>query len=184
MSYEKILQHPLKTGWVSLGRERRGSDTLLHFEVELDIDYPAPVIFEQLILALSDTAKSWIWPHEYEYSPAPPAGGLREGCTFDMTYKVPRFDRPEIPAKAVTYTYTLAQYRPGDCLFEYRSVDHPLSGGAVVRTIARGENRCRLSWKGAYRQDREEEVVVQSLARYIPFFYGKVEECIAAGPPR
>ena len=183
MSIEKLLEHRMKGGTVTLERERRQQDTLLHFTVDMVIDYSAQCIFEQLLLAMTDSDKSWIWPVEYEYSPERPAGGIREGCSFKMTYKVPRFDKPEIPSKAVTYTYTLAQYRPADCLFEYRSVDHPLQGGAVVQTVPLDDNSCRLLWQGAYRQDVEQAVVVESLRRYIPFFYDKIAQRIAAGPP-
>jgi len=182
MSNEILLEHKLKDGTVVLEREQREQDSLLHFTVDMTIDYPADVVFEQLVLAMVDSERSWIWPIEYEYSPERPQGGVREGCQFKMTYKVPRFDKPEIPAKAVTYTYVLAQYRPENCLFEYRSVDHPLEGGAVVQTLPLKKNQCRLCWKGAYKQDVEQAVVVESLRNYIPFFYGKMEQRIATGP--
>lgn len=187
MSMETLLQHNLNNGTVVLERERRQqgdlTQVLLHFCVDMTIDYPAELIFEQIVLALVDSKKSWIWPIEYEFSPERPVGGIRQGCLFKMTYRVPRFDKPDVAAKEVTYTYEMACYEPQQCLFEYRSVDHPLHGGAVVQTLPLTDSKCRLHWKGAYIQDQEQAVVVESLRKYVPFFYGKVEQCIAAGPP-
>lgn len=182
MSKEVLIKHELKHGWVSLERERLADKTLLHFNVELDTKYPAGVIFEQLILGLTDSEKSWLWPTEYESSPRPPEGGVHENCISYMTYRVPRFDKPEIPAKPVTYSYKLAQYKPQQYLFEYQSIDHPLRGGATVRVVPLSEETSRILWNGAYQQDQEQQIVVNSMVQYIPLLYDRFEELIEAGP--
>lgn len=181
MATEILLSHRLRNGAVTLARE---DGLLLRFGIEMDVNHSAEVIFQQLLLAMTDSEKSWIWPSEYEYSPERPEGGLRSGCTFRMTYEVPRFDKPDVPAKPVTYSYTLVQFRPDEHLYEYRSVDHPLQGGAVVQVIATGECRSRISWKGAYQQDENRDIVVRSLLQYVPFFFEKMEQRILAGPMR
>lgn len=182
MSKKILLKHDLKRGWVMLEREKVDGKTLLHFNVVLETDYPAQVIFEQLILGLTESEKSWLWPTKYESSPKPPEGGVREGCITYMTYRVPRFDKPEIPAKPVTYSYRLAQYKPERCLFEYQSIDHPLKGGATVQVQPLDENSSRILWKGAYEQEQEQQVVVDSMVQYIPFLYDTFEALIEAGP--
>jgi hypothetical protein len=78
--------------------------------------------------------KSWLWPLEYENTPEPLEGGPHVGCIMKMTYRVPRFDNPEIPAKPITYSYEWPQYDPEARLLEYRSLDHPLKGGAIIQS--------------------------------------------------
>jgi len=183
MSKTMLLDHKLRNGWVTLEREDKGGESRLLFRVQLDSDYPAELIFEQLVLGLTDSANSWLWPIEYEESPERPEGGVREGCKMRMTYRVPRFDKPEIPAKPVTYSYWWPQYKPGECLLEYQSLDHPLKGGAVVQVLPLGEGRSRLSWDGAYTFDPAQSVVIESMKNYIPFLYEKFEDNMDAGPP-
>jgi hypothetical protein len=127
-----------------------------------------------------DSRQSWLWPNKYESTPEPNPDANREGGTFKMTYRVPRFDKPEVPPTPVTYTYSLPRFRPEECMFEYRSVDHALKGGAVVRVIPTGTSTSRLSWFGAYQQDPDQAVVVKSLLRYIPFIYGAFEDNLDA----
>lgn len=183
MSAERLVQHELKTGWVTVDRTPCEGGFRIDFEVRMDLDHPAREIFDQMILGLTDTERSWIWPREYEWSPERPEGGVREGCRLRMTYLVPRFDKPELAAKPVTYSYTLPQYRPDECLFEYRSIDHPLKGGAVVHITPRGETGCRLSWKGGYFQDPQQAIVINSLIKHVPFIYTEMEKRILAGKP-
>lgn len=180
MTTERLLHHTLNQGWVTLDRETTDGEARLLFRVQLDMPFPAAEIFEQLASAMRDSSQSWLWPNKYESTPAPNPDANREGGTFLMTYRVPRFDRPEVPPTPVTYSYTLPQFRPDEFLFEYRSVDHALKGGAVVTVIPLEERKCRLSWVGAYVQDPGQEVVVKSLLRYIPFIYGVFEENVQA----
>jgi len=163
-----------------LEREASGADFTLHFIVDLKTNFPADVIFEQLVLGMTDSHRSWLWPVEYEDSPDPPPAEIKEGQRIRMTYRVPRFDKPEIPPKPATYSYVWPQYKPAERLLEYRSVDHPLEGGAVVRVIPLSETTSRLSWVGAYRQKPSQEIVIKSMLRYIPFLYGKFEDNIEA----
>lgn len=180
MTKERLLHHPLRNGWVALDREVRDDDVQLLFSVELNTRFPAAEIFDQLAKAMVDSRQSWLWPNKYESTPAPNPDGNREGGTFKMTYRVPRFDKPEIPPTPVTYSYTLPRFRRAEYLFEYRSVDHALQGGAVVRVIPTGPSTSCLSWIGAYRQDPAQAVVVKSLLRYIPFIYGAFEDNLDA----
>lgn len=180
MSLERLLDHKLNHGWVTLDRETVDGDTLLHFAVEIDAAFSADVIFEQLILGMTDTPRSWLWPSEYESSPDAAPAQIEEGDALRMTYRVPRFDRPGIPAKPVTYSYVWHRFRPSDREFEYRSIDHPLSGGAVVRVVPTSASTCRLTWVGAYKQLPGQAIVVQSMVQYIPFLYGKFEENLEA----
>ena len=182
MSKEQLVDHQLKTGWVTMHREKVESGGYrIDFEVQMDLEYPSAEIFEQVILGLTDTEKSWIWPAEHQWSPERPEGGVREGCILRMTYMVPRFDNPKIAPKPITYSYTLPQYRPEDCMFEYRSIDHPLKGGAVMHVLDLGESHCRVSWKGGYLQDPSQEIVINSLIKHVPFLYTEMEEKILAG---
>lgn len=180
MTKERLLHHPLRNGWVALDREVRGDEVHLLFSVELNTRFPAAEIFEQLAKAMVDSRQSWLWPNTYESTPEPNPDGNREGGTFRMTYRVPRFDKPQTPPTPVTYSYSLPLFRPAEYLFEYRSVDHALKGGAVVRVIPTGLSTCRLSWIGAYQQDPAQAVVVKSLLRYIPFIYGAFEDNLEA----
>ncbi len=182
MPTETLVEHQLMRGFVRLSREQTENAALLHFHVEMEVEHPAKVMFEQLVLGLTDSEKSWIWPIEYENSAEPPEGGVHEGCLVKMTYRVPRFDKPDVPAKSATYSYTLAQYKPDDLLLEYQSIDHPLSGGAVVRVEPVSVNNSRIHWQGAYRQDPSQEIVVQSIIRYFPFLYDLIEQNAATGP--
>jgi hypothetical protein len=101
-----------------------------------------------------------------------------------MTYRVPRFDKPEVPAKSATYTYVWNQYDPERRLLEYHSLDHPLEGGAVVQVLPLEGQRSRLVWDGAYKQLPGRDIVVQSMVHYIPLLYRTIEDLIEAGPER
>ena len=180
MVREKLLDYKLRNGWVTLEREATSSGATLHFNVELNTRFPADTIFQQLVLGMTDSHRSWMWPVAYESSPDPAPDVIHEGMQFRMTYRVPRFDDPRIAAKPVTYTYSLPQYRPVERLLEYRSVDHPLEGGAVVRVIPLGPTTSRLSWMGSYLQKTSSDLVVRSMISYIPFLYGVFEDNIEA----
>jgi hypothetical protein len=184
LTEETLLHEELRDGYVSLKRDTRDDGVFLLFYVELNTRHPADVIFRQLVLGLTESEKSWLWPIEYEKAPEPPEGGPAPGCICRMTYRVPRFDRPEIPAKPVTYTYVWPQYDPQRRLLEYRSVDHPLEGGAVVQVLELGGGRSRLVWDGAYKQLPGQDIVVQSMVKYIPPLYHRIEDLIEAGPER
>lgn len=180
MTSERLLEHKLRNGWVVLDRETRGDVSELHFAVDLTTRFPAAEIFDQLTKAMADSSQSWLWPNLYESTPSPNPDANREGGVFRMTYRAPRFDRPGALAKPVTYSYALPRFRPDEYLFEYRSVDHALEGGAVVKVIPIDATSSRLSWVGAYKQDPSQAVVVASLLRYIPFIYGVFEENLEA----
>ena len=133
MSREILVDHKLKGGNLLLSRERENGRLVLHFRARMNTRHPADVIFDQLVLGFSDSARSWIWPLHYENTPESPPGGLQVGSITRMTYRVPRFDNPNIPAKPATYSYEWLQLDPRARLLEYRGLDHPLQGGAVVR---------------------------------------------------
>jgi len=179
-----LLHHQLKDGFVTLKQVTRDGEDFLHFYIELNTRHPADLIWEQLVLGLTDSEKSWLWPLEFERCPEPPQGGPRAGCICKMTYKVPRFDKPEIPAKPVTYSYRWPQYDPQQRLLEYRSLDHPLQGGAVVQVIPLENGRSQLRWDGSYQHDPSATIVVQSMTHYIPLLYDTIEALIEAGPER
>ena len=181
---ETLLEAPLNDGIVTLKRSLQDGEQRLHFYAEIRNRHDADTIFRQLVLGLTESEKSWLWPLEYESAPAPPAGGPHEGCLCRMTYRVPRFDRPEIPAKPVTYSYRWPQYDPERRLLEYVSVDHPLQGGAIVRVEERPDRGSTLIWDGAYRELPGQQRVVQSMIQYIPLLYRRFEALIAAGPER
>ena len=179
-SRQLLVDHPLKNGRLCLEREQQSKKMVLYFSVDMEVNHPANTIFEQLILGLTDSEKSWLWPIEFEYSPERLAGGVSEGCILKMVYKVPRFDKPEIPAKPVCYSYRLTQYKPDQCLFEYTGIDHPLKGGAVVQVLAVDDGRSRLKWRGAYEQDGSQDLVINSIIQYFPLLYDTIEEKIIA----
>jgi len=182
MSEETLLHEKLKDGFVTLKRQTRDDGEYLLFYVELNTRHPSEVIFEQLVLGLTESEKSWLWPLDYERAPEPPEGGPHQGCVCRMTYRVPRFDKPEIPAKPVTYSYVWPQYDPQRRLLEYRSLDHPLEGGAIVQVFDLEGGRSRLVWDGIYKQLPGRDIVVQSMVNYIPMLYHTIEDLIEAGP--
>lgn len=184
MSEEILVDHKLKNGTVVLSREEKDGAFLLHFRVRMDTRHSADVIWEQLVLGMTDSEKSWLWPLEYENTPEPPEGGPSVGCIMKMTYRVPRFDKPEIPAKPVTYSYQWPQYDPEARLLEYRSLDHPLKGGAIIQVVPLDGDRSQLRWDGAYEQDPSQDIVVESMVNYIPLLYDTMEDLIEAGPER
>jgi hypothetical protein len=181
---EKLVHLKLKNGFVILTRKNQDDGSFLHFHAEINTRHTADLLWEQLLLGFSDSEKSWIWPLEYERSGEAPVGGLYEGCTSKMIYKVPRFDRPEIPAKAVTYTYLWRQFDPDLRLLEYRTQDHPLEGGAVVQVLPLNRNRSQLCWDGAYKYNPAQEIVIESIVNYFPLLYRTIEDLIEAGPER
>ena len=179
-----LVDHPLRNGVVVLTSEEKDSESLLHFRARINTRHPADVIFEQLVLGLTDSEKSWIWPLEYEGTPGPTPGGPRVGCVTKMTYRVPRFDKPELPAKPVTYSYQWPRYEPENLLLEYLSLDHPLQGGAVVRVVALESGGSRIRWDGVYVQGAGQAIVVESIVNYFPLLYETIESLIEAGAER
>ena len=177
-----LVNHPLRSGAVVLTSEEREGKSLLRFRARINTRHPADVIFEQLVLGLTDSERSWIWPLEYEGTPEPLSGGLRVGCVTRMTYRVPRFDRPKLPAKPVTYSYQWPRYEPENLLLEYQSLDHPLKGGAVVRVVALEAGGSRIRWDGVYVQQPGQAIVVESIVNYFPVLYETIEGLIEAGP--
>lgn len=176
MDRERLLYQPLSAGWVALEREPAADGGILHFLAELGIDEPVEAVFGQLVLGFSDSRRSWLWPTEYESCPAPPAGGVREGALVRMTYRVPRFDRPEIPAVPVTYVYRLAKFRPHEHLIEYQTHEHPLAGGATISVQEIDARRCRIRWIGHYRQSDAREVVVNSMLKFLPLVFQTMDQ--------
>lgn len=175
MSRERLLHHPLSSGWVALEREAAADGVRLHFLAELRLDEKADEAFEQVVLGFTDTERSWLWPVEYERCPDQ-AAGLEEGSLVRMTYRVPRFDRPEIPPKPATYVYRLARYRPSEHLLEYRTHDHPLQGGAVVRVLPGSGGGSVISWVGHYLQSEAGSAVVQSMLQFLPLVFATMDE--------
>lgn len=184
MTEEVLLHEDLNDGYVTLKRINRDGDEYLHFYAELNTRHDPDTVFEQLVLGMTDSEKSWLWPLEFERTPEPPEGGPHPGCVCKMTYRVPRFDKPEIPPKPVTYAYVWPQYDPARRLLEYRSLDHPLEGGAVVQVVPLEGGRSRLCWDGEYKQLPGQDIVVRSMVNYIPMLYRTFEELIEAGPER
>ena len=186
MSGEILVDHPLKNGNLLLSRERKNGRLLLHFRARMNTRHPADVIFEQLVLGFSDSARSWIWPLQYENTPEPPPDDLRVGCVTRMTYRVPRFDRPEVAAKPVTYCYEWLQFDPEQRLLEYRGLDHPLRGGALVQVHSLAGGASQIRWDGTYEQgpDPSQAVVITSIVNYFPLLYDTIEALIDAGPER
>jgi hypothetical protein len=176
MGREKLLHHPLSSGWVALEREVAADGVRLHFLAELGLDETVDEAFEQIVLGFSDTESSWLWPVEYEWSPDKAAGRMQEGSLVRMTYTVPRFDRREIPASPVTYVYCLARYRPEERLLEYRTHDHPLQGGAVVRVLPGSNGGSVISWVGHYLQSEAGSAVVQSMLQFLPLVFVTMDE--------
>lgn len=186
MSREILVDHKLKNGNLLLARERKDGRLLLQFRVRMKTRHPADVIFDQLALGFTDSARSWIWPLQYEHAPESPAGGGHVGCVTKMTYRVPRFDRPEIPAKPVTYSYEWPQWDPETRLLEYRGLDHPLRGGAVIRVVPLDSGGSQVQWDGTYEQgpDPSQAMVISSIVNYFPLLYDSIEALIEAGPER
>lgn len=176
MGREKLLHHPLSSGWVALEREVAADGVRLHFLAELRLDETVDDAFEQVVLGFSDTESSWLWPIEYERCPDKVAGRIQEGALVRMTYTVPRFDRPEIPASPVTYVYCLARYRPAEHLLEYRTHDHPLEGGAVVRVLPLTSGGSVISWVGHYLQSEAGSAVVQSMLQFLPLVFATMDD--------
>lgn len=176
MNRERLLHYPLSAGWLALEREATPDGGILHFLAEMEFDEPVPTIFEQLVLGFSHSSSSWLWPTEFESCPAPPAGGVHEGALVPMTYRVPRFDRPEIPAVPVTYVYRLARFRPGEHLIEYQTYEHPLNGGATIRVNETAAGCCRINWIGHYRQSAAQEVVVNSMLKFLPLVFQTMDQ--------
>ncbi len=183
MSEEILVDRPLRDGSIVLAREETGGENRLHFRVSMNTRHPAGVVFEQIVLGLTDSTKSWIWPLEWESTPEPLDGEPHVGCITRMTYRVPRFDDPDIPAKPVTYSYEWRQYDPDRCLLEYRGVDHPVRGGAVVQVVPL-ESGSQLRWVGAYTYGPAQALVIDSIIHYFPLLYDKFEELLRAGPER
>lgn len=181
---EVLVHRRLKNGFVKLTSTFRDGESFLDFYAEINTRHPADLIWEQLLLGFSNSEKSWLWPLEFEHSETAPVGGLYPGCTSKMTYRVPRFDKPELPAKPVTYTYLWAQFDPGERLLEYQTLNHPLEGGAVVQVLPLENNRSQIRWDGSYRQEETQRVVVQSIVNYFPLLYSTIEDLIEAGPER
>ena len=67
MSAERLVEHQLQSGWVTVDRTPCEGGFRIDFEVRMDLDYPAGEMFQQLIFGLTDTDRSWIWPREYEW---------------------------------------------------------------------------------------------------------------------
>lgn len=176
MNRERLLHHPLSAGWVALEREETEDGGILHFLAEMEFDEPVPAIFEQLVLGFSDSSRSWLWPTEYESCPALPPGGVREGALVSMTYRVPRFDRLETPAVPVTYVYRLARFCPDEHLIEYQTHEHPLVGGATISVHEIDASRCRISWIGHYRGSDAQEVVVNSMLKFLPLVFQTIDQ--------
>jgi hypothetical protein len=171
VSRERLLYHPLGAGWAALDREDLPDGSLLHFLAELEIDEPVDAAFEQVVLGMTDSGRSWLWPTEYEWSPERPVGGVREGAAIKMMYQVPRFDRPDVAAVPTTYLYRLARYRPREHLLEYTTLEHPLSGGATIKVDAVHATRSRISWVGYYRIDPAQDIVVKSMLKFLPLVF-------------
>ena len=176
----------LKDGFLDLTRVTRNGGSFLDFYVEINTRHPADTIWEQLVLGQTDSDKSWLWPVEFERCAEPVVGGLHPGCTSRMTYHVPRFDKPGVPAKAVTYTYKWPQYDPDKRLLEYRTLDHPLEGGAVVQVLPLKGGRSQLRWKGSYKEKEgaSQEIVINSIINYFPLLFHTFEDHMEAGPER
>lgn len=166
----------LKDGWTMLNFEDINNKTLLHFSVQMFLPIPARICFEQLGLAISDTEKTWLWPIEYEYSPVRPPKGLVEGGTFQMTYMVPRWDKPEVPPGVATYEYDLKRWNPDGMKYEYVTRDHPMKGGGVVAITPVEDNKCHFSWIGTYNVPGRNKKVGDSLFQYVPVFFGALED--------
>ncbi len=186
MSREILVDHKLKGGNLLLSRERENGRLVLHFRARMNTRHPADVIFDQLVLGFSDSARSWIWPLHYENTPESPPGGLQVGSITRMTYRVPRFDKPDVPAKPATYSYEWLQLDPRARLLEYRGLDHPLQGGAVVRVEPLEGGGSQVQWDGAYEQgpDPSQAIVIDSIVNYFPVLYDSIEALIEAGPER
>lgn len=186
MSSEILVDHKLNNGSLILSREREKGRLLLHFRARMNTRHPADVIFDQLVLGFSASRKSWIWPLQYESTPESLPEGLWVGCVTRMTYRVPRFDKPETPAKPVTYSYEWLQCDPEARLLEYRGLDHPLQGGAVVRVAPLDGGGSQVQWDGAYEQGPHpsQEIVIASIINYFPLLYETIEALIEAGPER
>jgi hypothetical protein len=184
MSEELLVDHKLKDGCVVLTREDRDGQSRLNFKVWMNTRHPADLVFEQLVLGLTDSQKSWLWPLEFQNTAEPLEGEPRVGTVIRMTYRVPRFDKPEIPARPVTYSYEFPQYNPEQRLFEYQSLDHPVKGGAIVQVVPLDENRSQVLWEGAYKHDADQTIVIESMVKYLPLLFDTIEDLTAAGPER
>lgn len=186
MSREILVDHKLNNGNLILSRDQKNGRRLLRFRLRLNTRHSADVIFDQLVLGFSASEKSWVWPLQFENTPESPPEGLRVGSVTRMTYRVPRFDKPEIPAKPITYSYEWLRWDPDARLLEYRGLDHPLQGGAVVRVAPFDGGGSQVQWDGAYEQGPHpsQEIVIASMINYLPLLYDTIEALIEAGPER
>ncbi len=176
LARERLLYHPLSSGWVALDRDDRPAGSLLHFLAELELDETADAAFEQVVLGMTDSERSWLWPNEYEWSPERPVGGVHEGAVVKMMYQVPRFDRPGTAPVPTTYLYKLARYRPEERLLEYTTLKHPLVGGAVINVEPVSAARSRINWVGHYRIDPAQEIVVNSMLQFLPLVFVTMDQ--------
>ncbi len=172
-----------KTGWLSFQKLAQDGGFKLLFDAELTFSLDADVLWQQMALAFTDTAKSWGWPAQYSRS-APVTTPLREGGDIRTTYTMPRRKDPSAPWYSFTYGYKMLQWKPEARTFQYHTDDaHPLNGGALVSIDALAPGRSRLHWHGVYHLHAEQEKIGDSFAWFFPIFIRALEDRLLAGPP-
>ncbi len=184
MTEEVLFDHKLKRGKVYVTRTIDNGIELMKFDARIDTDYPADLLFEQVIQGFIDSEKSWVWPNKYESAPEPLDFDLYEGCQVQMTYYLPRWDDLEKTMPGVTYKYKLKRYRPEERIFQYESVDHPLQGGGTFTAIPTGESTSQFHWHGAYKPTEGADKILFALRQYLPVLYEVFEENLEKGRPQ
>lgn len=184
MAEEVLFDHDLRRGKVMVTRTVEDGVELMKFDAKIDTDYPADIVFDQVILGFVDSPKSWVWPNKYESAPEPLGFEPYEGCELQMTYYLPRWDDLEKTMPGVTYKYNLKQYKPAEHLFQYVSVDHPLQGGGTFQAIPTGKNTSRFHWSGAYKPTEGAEKILFALRQYLPVLYEVFEDNLERGPAK
>ncbi len=126
------------------------------FSFQATIKLLAREVWDEWILTLSDSDKSWLWPTQYSQpsvTPSPPqAGGI-----LLNSYQIPNPHDPQKPKKVTSYDFYIEICDNDKMQFKYRATDeHPfLKGGGTLKIVPIDDHKCSFNWSGKYRHTND-----------------------------
>jgi hypothetical protein len=147
----------------------------LPFCFEADIALPADAMQREWVTALTDPARSWLWPKELSL-PTVAEPPIRQGGYFSLAYQMPDPANLNAPPKHYVYDYSIVRWHPEEMLFQYQAENgngkkHPFMGGGTVTITSTGPDQCRFKWQGAYKHTGNRQGAEDVFAHYFSLFF-------------
>jgi hypothetical protein len=126
------------------------------FSFEAKVLLPADKVWDEWILTLTDTEKSWFWPLQYS-QPRVESMPMAAGGLLILDYEIPNPHDGNRPPKIAQYQFHIVECDHEKRFYKYQATDdHPfLVGGGMVSVEANNTKSSNLVWKGKYKHLRE-----------------------------